>query len=40
MDLGPFNINQLVDPDSDKWDLLVVLGVLMVGGSYLYLMGV
>jgi hypothetical protein len=31
MDLGPFN----------KWDLLVVLvGVLMVGGSYLYLMGV
>lgn len=29
--MGPFN----------KWDLLVVLaGVQMVGGSYLYLMGV
>ena len=29
--MGPFT----------KWDLLVVLsGVLMVGGSYLYLMGV
>ncbi len=35
MDLGPFN----------KWDLLVVLAgvkgvILIVGGSYLYLLGV